>query len=147
MPVGLTVTVQGLDELEAGLSKVSAGRAITRGLDRCAGEVIDEARETRFRRGGGDPVAGIVTYRSGRLYRSIKVRTSRRGVRRGGEAYRDVIFGAGGRHGPLHEKGTRRLPKRPILAPALKQATPTFRPIFEAELAAEIRHAGLGAGT
>lgn len=97
------------------------------------------ARETRFRQSSGPAVPGILTERSGALARSIRVRRGRAHRRGGSAAFHDVIFGAGGRHGAFHELGTRRLPRRPVLEPALATASSSFAAIFLEELDREIR--------
>ena len=137
-----TATITGLRELDQGLDLLARGRYIARGLDR-ASERTAAAARAHFRLGSGPAVPGILTLRTGALQRSIRVRRGRSHRKGGAAAFHDVIFGAGGRYGPLHELGTRRLPARPVLKPGLEQASGAFVPIFLDELDRELAAAGL----
>lgn len=141
----LTATITGLREVDQGLDLIARGRYIARGLDRAAERVVGVAKAERFlpRRDPSIPaVPGILTSRTGTLRESIRVRRGRPHRKGGQAAYHDVIFGAGGRYGPLHELGTGRLPPRPVLGPALNLAAPAFGGIFLEELDQEIAAAG-----
>lgn len=141
MSVTIRATITGLDELSHGLSELSQGRYIQAGLDRSAALVVERARRDRFRSGGGDAVPGILTRRTGALERSIRIQRGRAHRPGGAPGYHDVIFGPGGEHGPFHELGTSRLPRRPVLEPGLHLAAPSFAAIFEEELVREIDRA------
>jgi len=141
MTVVVRASVKGLAELERGFGDLAKGRYRTRALDASAKRVVKVAQRDRFRHSGGAPVRGILTSRRGKAGLEGSVRIEQ--ATRRNPTLRRVIFGKGGRHGPLHELGTKRLPKRPVLTPALGIAEPEFRGIFETEIRAELRNLGL----
>ena len=128
MPDGLTAKLVGTAELKRALDRLDPSQQ-----PRAIGDALVEsallttriaAREKILPGGRGDPRKGILTSRTGTLRASLTVSTAvnRSGLPRFIEAGTHLIYGA------RHEFG--RSPRRPFLAPALKQAEPKFVDIF-----------------
>jgi len=164
MPVAMTVTVDGIEEMTRKLGKISpsANSAwMSRALVKSALLVQKIAAEDKIKRGGkGPPLARILTSRTGTLRRSIGV--NRASLPFAVEVGTGLIYGAvhetgwsGTQHVPAHTRTVAfgrkvspfrvnafsrhvRYQARPFLAPALDAGAPKFQDFFGAEIAKEL---------
>ena len=138
MPAALTVTIEGLPELQAFFDRITPGRGasfVHKALVACALTVQADAATNRIQRSAptgapANPPPGPLISRTGTLRRSIRV--DRSGIPRYVDVGSDLVYAA------VHELGGRHTQPRPFLAPALQATAGRFQAIFEAEWAREI---------
>jgi phage gpG-like protein len=163
MAVSLSLRVQGLDELQERLNRLSPKKNsawVARALKKAAFLTQKIAAKEKIKRGGkGAPVARMLTSRTGTLRRSIRV--NRSPLPWAIEVGTDLTYGA------VHETGgtfsvpsymrtlamstrsggssvarvkahTRKYPPRPFLGPGLEKAAKDFDRIFSSEWAKEM---------
>ena len=134
MPVSMSISVRGVDELSQKLDRMSPKKNsawVARALVKAALETQKIAAKEKIKRGGkGPPVPHILTSRTGTLRRSIRV--NRASLPTAIEVGSDLIYAV------VHELGGRFHPPRPFLDPALKDASRDFDRIFSREWAKEM---------
>jgi phage gpG-like protein len=164
MAVSLSLRVQGLDELQERLNRLSPKKNsawVARSLVKSALHTQKIAATKKIKRGGkGPPVARILTSRTGTLRRSIRV--NRSPLPWAIEVGTDLTYGAvhetgwsGTQRIPAHTRTvafgrkvapyrvgsySRRVdyPERPYLVPGLEEASKDFERFFSSEWAKEM---------
>lgn len=130
----MSVRVEGLAVAQRHIGKASPKKnpgPIERALVRAALRVQEIATKEMIRSSGGKAVRGVLTSRTRRLRRSIRLNRA--------PLPRAIEVGSTELYGLLHEFGLGRFPKRPFLGPALKRAAKDMERIFSQEIGKELR--------
>lgn len=136
---GFRVQVTGVDAIIRGLERANPGlnrKITTDALVESALLVTRAGAQRHIRRGGGGPPRpNILTSRTGALRRSYSQQGS--SLDKSGLPNK-IAAGSNLVYSRIHELGGRagrgrlsRIPKRPVLAPALAEESPNFPRIFE----------------